>query len=219
MSLLSQILQDMLSWDLIASLASLFDLLRRLAAWVGAHRLQGIYDVLDQRRTVTIHDASGRIASVDTLQRVRFRQNHVTAITEYAWGEGELFADYCCTPGVPVDRYAEGSRQVILISLREHKNAGDDLCLRSHRRILEGFIRPEEYWESDVCHRTHRIEVRIIFPTERKCQRATVTVRSTGKTVALGPECYHILPDGRQALCWTNIRPRLNERYLLRWVW
>jgi hypothetical protein len=191
----------------------------RLALQMWERRLQGLYDVLDQRRTITLEDATGRMATVETVQRVRFCQNHVTALTEYAWGEGELFADYRCTPGVPVDRYAEGSRQVMLISLREHKNAGDELCLRSHRRILNGFVRSEEYWESDVCHRTQCIEVRIIFPTERKCQRATVTVRSTGKTVALGPDCYHTLPDGRLALCWTNTRPRFNERYLLRWVW
>ena len=212
-------LRDFLSSGFLASLTSLFELLQRIVSFVESRRLQGIYDVLEQERTVTILDASGHVATVDTVQRVRFRQNHVTALTEYAWGEGELWAEYRCTPGVPVDSYAEGSRQVILISLREHKNVGDELCLRSHRLVREGFTRSEEYWESDVYHRTGSIKVRIIFPKERQCQRATVTVRSTGKTVALGPECYQALPDGRQALCWIKDKPSLNERYLLSWIW
>jgi len=150
---------------------------------------------------------------------VRFRQNHVTAITEYVWGEGELFAEYQCSPGMPVDRYSEGSRHVLLVSLREQKNAGDKLCFRSYRRIVEGFTKSEEYWECDVYHRTKRLSLRIIFRHDRPCQRATVTVRSSHKTVALGPECFQTLADGRQVLHWVLKKPKLNERYLIRWVW
>lgn len=209
----------LLSSSVWSSLASLVDFLKRVFTMVEDRRLQGIYEVLDQQRTVTILDTSGKSATVDTVQQVRFRQNHVTALTEYAWGEGELFKAYRCSPGVPVDCYGEGSRQVMLISLREHKNAGDELVLRSQRRILNGFTKEEEYWESDVYHRTKHMELRIIFPKQRRCQRATVTVRSTYKTVALGPECFQTLTDGRQVLHWVQQKPKLNERYLIRWVW
>lgn len=212
-------LDALLSTSFVSLLQELLGLFRQAAAFVAERRLQGLYDVLEQCRTVTLHDPQGRVATVDTVQRLRFRQNHITAITDYAWGEGELFADYRCTPGMPVDRYAVGSRQVMLISLREHQNAGDELCLRTHRKIRNGFSQTEEYWESDVYHRTRRMELRIIFPRARPCQRATVTVRSTGKTVALGPDCFQAFPDGRLALIWAIQRPRLNERYLLRWVW
>ena len=219
MALFDLFMQRFPSSDVVAALMDVLGLARRLIVYLQERRLQGIYDVIEQRRTVTLEDATGRVATVETIQRVRFRQNHVTALTEYAWGEGELFADYSCAPGWPVDRYAEGSRQVMLISLREHRNAGDELCLRTKRRILEGFTRAEEYWESDVYHRTERFELRILFPKGRPCQRATVTVRSTEETVALGPGCYQPQSDGRLALVWTLVRPRLNERYLLRWVW
>jgi len=203
-------------WSTIASATQVVKQLYRLAAHL---RLQGIYDVLDQTRTVTVLDPTGHAAAVDTVQRVRFRQNHITALTEYAWGEGDLFAEYRCSPGVPVDRYCEGSRQVMLISLREHKNAGGRLCFRSHRRILDGFLEREEYWECDIYHHTKRLTLRIIFPSERPCQRATVTTRSTRKTVALGPEHFQTLADGRQVLRWAKKWPKLNERYLIRWVW
>jgi hypothetical protein len=168
---------------------------------------------------VTIHDPKGRRATVDTVQRVRFLQNHITTIAEYAWGEGELFAAYRCSPGVAVDCYGEGSRHMVLISLREHRQRGDEIRFRSHREIRDGFTKAQEYWESDVYHRTRSITLRIVFPKKRPCQRATVSERSSGRTVALGPECFHSLPDGRQELVWRPKRPRLNERYLLSWRW
>ena len=114
----------------------------------------------------------GHKATVETVQRMRFRQNHVTALTEYAWGQGDLYAEYRCSPGVPADYYEERSRHVVLISLRG-KSAGDTMTLRTHRLVMEGFTRNKEYWESDVYHRIQKLDLRIIFPLERPCQRAT----------------------------------------------
>lgn len=213
---LRDILQVLISSSL---LRDLFDLLKQLRGSVMEQYLQGIYEVLDQRYTVTSHDAQGRVATVDTVQHLRFRQNHVTAITECTWGEGELFAAYHCTPGVPVDCYREGSRHVMLISLREHRNVGDELILHTRRRIENGFRKREEYWESDIYHRTQKMELRIIFPEERPCERATVWLVVRGVTVALGPEHYHTLPDGRHLVSWVSAKPRLNERYPFRWMW
>ena len=80
-------LQDILQVLVSSSfLKDLFDLLKQIRESVTEQRLQGIYEVLDQQRTVTIHDPQGRVATVDTIQHLRFRQNYVTAITEYAWG-------------------------------------------------------------------------------------------------------------------------------------
>jgi hypothetical protein len=213
---LLRLLLDLDPIDLLKASAELF---RRLRAHLAQARLQGIYEVLEQQRTVTLQDTQGKVATVETRQRVRFLQNHITALTDYIWGEGEVLAEYRCSPGVPVDRYYEGSRQVVLISLRRHYMAGEEITLRTFRRITGGFTRSEEYWEVEVYHRTMRITLELLFPPERPCRRATVTVRSSGQTVALGPEHWITLPDGRQQLRWVLDKPRLNERYLLRWAW
>ena len=42
-------------------------------------------------------------------------QNNVIAFEDYAWGDGEIFTDYRCSPGVVVDKYQEGDRWSILI--------------------------------------------------------------------------------------------------------
>ena len=215
----ARVLDALLSTGFISTLKEILALLRNTAAFLAERRLQGIYEVLEQQRTVEIHDPNGHAVTVDTTERVRFRQNHVAAITDYVWGDGDMLAEYRCSPGVPVDCYKEGSRYAILISLREHRNHGDELCLRTHRKIIDGFTRPEECWENDIYHRMGSSEIRVLFPKERKCQRATVARRNSGKTIALGPEHFQILPDGSQQLSWVIKKPKLHERYVLHWEW
>ena len=212
-------LDAILSTSFISLLQEFLGLLRQAAGFIAERRLQGLYDVLEQRRTVTLHDPHGRVATVDTVQRLRFRQNHIAALVDYVWGDGDILAAYTCSPGVPVDCHKEGSRYVVLISLRGLKNSGETLTFRTHRKIVGGFTRSEECWESDFYHRTRQAVVRIIFPRQRPCQRAVLSLRNAGKTTALGPQHLHRLPDGRQALVWAIKRPRLHERYLLQWEW
>ena len=182
-------------------------------------RGQGIYEVLEQSRTVELLDPQGQVVMVRRRQVVRFLQDHVTAITDYAWGDGEIFAEYACTPGVPVDFYKEGSRHAVLISLRETKNRGDTLSFNIRRKILGGFMQRNECWETEVYHRTRHLSLTIMFPRDRKCQKAVVTQRSTSKTTALGREHFRFLADGRQQLTWEVHKPRIHDRYTLRWRW
>jgi hypothetical protein len=212
-------LHALIPTNIIETVNRLLDLLQRLHAFIEERRLQGIYDVLDQSRTITLHDPKGRVATVDTTQRVRFRQNHIATLLDHVWGDGRILQEYRCSPGVPVDRYKEGTRHVVLISLREHKNRGDELTFTTHRQVIGGFTRASECWETEVYHRTRRLEVRLLFPRQRRCRRATVTVQSTGQTVALGPSCWRFLPNGKQELVWACDKPKLNERYLLSWDW
>ena len=61
------------------------------------------------------------------------------AFQEYARGDGEIFAEYRCAPGVVVDRYQEGDQWNVLISLRETKSAGDIQDFHTTRTIKGGF--------------------------------------------------------------------------------
>lgn len=219
MPITKQALQDLIPCNLVDTLEQLLELIQRLTAFVEERRLQGIYEVLDQSRTITLCDAKGHVATVDTAQRVRFRQNHVAALLDYVWGDGDILAEYRCSPGVAVDNYKEGTRHVVLISLRAQQSRGDELSFTTHRRVIDGFTRAHECWESEVYHRTRRMQVRLLFPPNRRCTRATVAVQSTGQTIALGPSSWRYLSDGQQELTWVCEKPRLNERYLLRWEW
>ena len=182
-------------------------------------RSQGVYKVLDHDTSLELMDPHGKTAIVTRRQRVKFLQDNVVAFADYAWGDGDIFAEYSCSPGVPVDVFNRGSRHTVLISLRETKSRGDVLRFRIRRNILGGFTKGNEWWETEICHRTERLKVAIIFPQERRCQRATVTQHSTSRTISLGPQDLRFLSNGRQKLTWEIAKPKLHDRYILKWRW
>lgn len=81
--------------------------------------------------TLELLDPQGQTAVFKKRQRVKFLQDYVIAFEDYAWGQGQVLADYRCAPGQVVDRWQEGDRSTVLISLRETKHAGE---VRGHRR-------------------------------------------------------------------------------------
>ena len=201
-----------LTYSLADTVKALYD---RLRQW----RAPGIYEVLSHDTVLELKDTVGQLASVTRRQSVRFLQNHVAAITDHAWGDGEVFSRYSCTPGAPVDFYRDGSRHTVLISLREIKNRGDVLRFRIRRTIRGGFRKNVESWETDIYHRIGHLSVTILFPKGRPCRRATVVQRNTSKTIALEPKHFRYLPDGRQRLFWEIRNPRLHDRYVVKWWW
>jgi hypothetical protein len=150
---------------------------------------------------------------------VRFLQDNIIAFQDYAWGDGDIFVDYRCSPGVVVDRYQDGDRWNILISLQETKSRGDVTDFHLERTIRGGFVQRKEWYQAEIRHPTRRLRMAVIFPEERLCQRATLHERKRNRTQVLGPEHLVQLPDGRQLLAWETTQVHHLEVYTLRWHW
>lgn len=148
MPITKQHLNAFIPTNLLDTLDRLLNLIQRLHAFLEERRLLGIYEVLNQSRTVTLHDPQGHLATVDTVQRMRFRQNYVAALLDYVWVIATSWRSTAARPGVAVDRYEEGTRYVVLISLGQKQSRGDELSFTSHRRVIDGFTRASECWES-----------------------------------------------------------------------
>jgi hypothetical protein len=161
-----------------------------------------MYEILDYDSTLEILDPKGEKATLTRREVIRFLQNNVVAIHDHAWGDGEIFAEYHCQPGVPVDFYEHGSRHNILISLRETKDRGDVIDLWVERVIEDGLLKEQEWLETEIDHWMKRLTLSIIFPKDRLCRRATLSRRCTGKTIELPQKRFALLPDGRQKLTW-----------------
>ena len=200
-------------------LAILPDLYGALRRWVSQQRPEGMYEILDYDSTLELLDPKGETAIFKKRQRVKFLQDHIIAFEDYAWGDGQIFADYKCTPGKEVDRYQEGDRWNILISLRETKNRGDITDFYIERTVRRGFSEAEEWRQVEITHSTKRLRLAIIFPQARRCQRAILRQRSRNRTTVLGPEHFVDLPDGRQMLAWEIKKLRRFEVYTLEWKW
>jgi hypothetical protein len=179
----------------------------------------GMYEILDYDATLEIADARGEKAVLTRREVVRFLQDNVVAIHDHAWGDGKLFARYRCQPGVPVDFYEDGSKHNILISLRETKNRGDEVEFWIERVIRNGFPGEQEWLETEIDHWMMQLKLAVVFPRDRPARRATLSRRSTGKTTLLSQKHFALLPDGRQKLTWDTKRPKLHDRYTIKWVW
>jgi len=179
----------------------------------------GMYDILDYRSTLDLHDETGERATISRYQMIRFLQDNVVAIHDHAWGDGDLFAKYHCQPGTAVDFYRDGSRWNVLISLRETKNRGDTIPFTVERTIEDGFLKKSEWLETEVDHLTSRLHLSIIFPRTRPCLRATLTRKTAGKTEVVDERHFKTLASGRQELSLTVGRPKLHECYTIKWDW
>lgn len=212
-------LSSLLTYLSPTRLTNLLDLYAALHHWLQRHRQTGIYEILEYDSTLELLDSRGHKAVFKKQQRVKFLQDYINTFQDYAWGDGEIFAEYKCSPGIVVDRYQEGDRWNILISLHETKNCGDIEDFYIERRAENGFLKTEETLQTEVRHHTKRLKMRIIFPKKRRCQRALLLQRSRHHAIVLGPEHFTDFPDGRQLLTWETKKIRRFEIYTLQWRW
>jgi hypothetical protein len=185
----------------------------------GQIQKRGLYEVLEYESTLELLDSSGKLARYSKRQQVRYLQNNIIAYQDQAWGDGEILVNYRCSPGVPVDRYKLGHKTLILISLREIKQLGDMDEFNIQWEMKNGFRQAQESWETEISHTTRKAKIQVIFPQDRPPTRAIFieASRQLGK-IALN-ENRRQLPDGRWQVTWEIHRPRLSERYILKWSW
>ena len=180
---------------------------------------EGMYEVLEYESTLEIRDNKGEHAHFSKREKVRYLQNSIIAYQDQAWGDGEILLNYKCSPGKPVDRYRPGHKTYVLISLHDVKNRGDVDEFKVDWGIRKGFVRNKELWETEVSHRTRRLKIRVIFPKKRPVLRASLVESLRRRTKSLDQDLISQQPDGRWILSWETDKPRLNERYILRWEW
>ena len=199
-------------------LVALLDIGHLLAHWL-AWKHEGLYEILSYESSLDLTDAQGKRAIVRKQQRVRFLQNDIAAFQDFAYGDGQIFAGYKVSPGVAADRYRDGDRWHVLISLRATKNRGDVEDFLLERTIEDGFKNEEEWWQVELRHPTRWLRLSIVFPKERPCRSASLVQRSRHRTWELGPEHFTKLPDGHQQLRWETVNIRPLEVYTVRWTW
>lgn len=179
----------------------------------------GMYEILDYETTLDLVDPKGHRAILRKRQKVRFLQDNIIAFQDYAWGDGEFFSSYACTPGQVVDRYQEGDRWNILISLQQTKSKGDVTEFHIEHTHSNAFTKAEEWLQTEIRHPTRRLRLVVFFPKQRHCKSALIQTRSTNRTQPLGEEHIAVLPDGRQVVTWETANVSSLEVFTLRWRW
>jgi hypothetical protein len=170
-----------------------WDLLKKISS----ERTVGLYEVLDFDHTLELCDLGGKKAIYHKRETVRFLQDFVTAYQDQAWGLGNIFADYKCSPGAMVDRYRDGHKYRVLISLRETKRRDEIMRIRIDHTVHNGFTDPEGWSETEITHRTKHLRTSVTFPKTRHCKKATLIEENADRSTPHGPSNIEPLPDGR----------------------
>jgi hypothetical protein len=87
---------------------------------------EGMYEVLEYETTLELQDRRGEYALLRKREKVRYLQNNIIAFQDQAWADGKILVNYCCTPGVPVDRYRPGRQTYILAARSQLSQATFD---------------------------------------------------------------------------------------------
>ncbi len=180
---------------------------------------EGMYEVIEHEGTLELKDTKGKLALVRKRQKVRYRQNNILAYQDAAWGDGEIFVNYHCTPGMEADRYKVGQKTQILISLREVKEKNEEDEFNIEWEHHNGFIRKIEQWGSEVSHKTKQLKLNVIFPKSRPPLQVTLIENRPNKTIPLDKKAIRKLPNGRWIVSWEISKPRLYKQYSIKWEW
>jgi hypothetical protein len=180
---------------------------------------EGMYEVLELESQLVLADERGEKAVLHKREKVRFLQDNIIAYKDQAWGDGEIFAAYKCAPGEAVDRYQEGHRYRILISLRGTKNRGDVEEFHIERTIKNGFRKDVEDFQTEIDHVTRKLILSVVFPRKRHPKYVALIDQNLSRTKELDAQHRQTLPDGRQRWSWSTDNPRLFEAYILQWEW
>ena len=179
---------------------------------------KGMYEVLDFQTKLTIHDPKGKSANLTKYEKVRFLQDNIIAYQDQAWGDGKIFMNYRCSPGVPVDTYRVGQKTYILISLRASKTKGEITEFNIQWKMKNGFLDPTGFWCTDISHSTSHIKIQVIFPKSRPPQKVVI-VETNGQKEKSLEKGISLLPDKRSQITWEKYNPRLYEHYVMKWIW
>ncbi|MBZ0304755.1 MAG: hypothetical protein K8I82_01685 [Anaerolineae bacterium] len=211
-----QFLANFIKLDLNTFLAKIAERLAYLP--LGGYH-PGLYEVLNHEGRLELCDDEGHQVVYTKRQEVKFLQDNIIAYQDQAWGDGDIFADYTCTPGIPVDRYREGNRYRVLISLRETKKHNDIEQFHIQRTITDGFANTTEDFQTDIDHLTRHLTLQVVFPITRPPQHVYLIERHAKRSQELGVDQIHTLADGRVEVSWQTTTPKLYETYILRWEW
>ncbi len=181
-------------------------------------RFGGLYEAISDESEWDIHDGNGSEAVLVRRRRLRFLQNGVFAIRDYAWGDGDVLAGYEISPGVKADTYTVAGKRNVVISLRETKRRGDVETYLITRRMQNMFGNDSEWVATEVVLPTQEVKISVRFPADRPPQGAWLKRNSDPdhKQEELSIEGGG---DRRQKVSVRIARPKLYETYTVWWKW
>ena len=175
----------------------------------------GPYRVLNAHCTWHLEEPDASVAVVTKRHEVEFNYETI-ALSDYAWGDGDQFADYVCEYGTPLKpRVKDGAREYVVISLPAQRQRGDTATLVSHRTIHNSFPDTTEWVEFELKRRARSSTIEVRFPNGRRPTAARLWRKSDGHTHDVTSS---LVPEGTRLVFRHEVR-RIRRDDVLRLTW
>jgi tetratricopeptide (TPR) repeat protein len=133
------------------------------------------YEILEQDHEWDLTRPDGSLAIHRKRLRLRYL-NQTISIVDFAWGDGNLFAEYSCEPGRIVDRFLADHQLWVLISLGGVRRRGQEEEFTFRRAITDGFLTQTEWIEANSLE-GGRASLKLVFPKHRPPESVSVVRR------------------------------------------
>lgn len=180
---------------------------------------EGLYEYTHAEDVWDIEDRDAHTVTLTKTRTVKYLQNEVFAIRDFAWGTGAVSgAQVIEGPGDAVHDYTRDEQEhtiILLDGIRGRRSDPDHFKFR--RVFADSFPDRTESVVAEVVNATGRIAVTVRFPPDRPPTSAWLTRREAGIV-----EEEPIVPrpsGGRQQVTWTTDRPRRFASYRIYWKW
>jgi hypothetical protein len=183
-------------------------------------RFGGLWQIVDDIDEWDIQDDRGAKVVLTKTRKLRFLQNGVFAIRDWAWGSGKFDQNYSCEPGFAADHFWHDGRHNVVVSLRETKRRGDIESFVIKREFTDSFCEESETVHAEIMTETEQLTIKVIFPTSRPPKKAWASRRKDEAANKKHKKLdIHGGVDGRQFITHTLTRPDLGENYVVGWDW
>ena len=183
-------------------------------------RFGGLYEILNEEITWDLVSVDGSEVDSHKKLEVQYLQNNVLVWVDYAWGDGEVMAEYTCKPGALADHFSVGERLWLINSLQAVRGRGQRETLHAWRKVRNGFTLRREWVSYEIIEPTRSLKLTIIFPRERPCLNAwKSSKRGPHPSEPIDVRKLAYTQDGRQLLVIDEKRPRVGKLVTITWDW
>lgn len=181
---------------------------------------EGLYTYVEADDEWDIQDDGGQLAINTKRRKIKYLQDEVFAIRDYAWGTGTIGpAKVKAGPGRAVRDYTRDNRHHTIILLDGIRKRGNEDEFTIVREFKGSFVDPAtESVQLDVLHTTDVVRSKIVFPAGRPPTRAWVT-RKEGQVEVQDPLTPEPAGGGRQQIAWSRERPPRYAVFTIGWTW
>jgi hypothetical protein len=175
------------------------------------------FRMLLSETTWDIAGADGRLAHVTIRRRIRFSQNNVFALYDFAGGDGTREEIYSL--GEKVHEFNSEGQMISIIAFNRFFSRNDEIDFVVNRISRDAFLSPSEGVAIIAKEKSVRTLMKVLWPAERSPTQVRL-IRTNASGVRQAAVEQPVTEEGGRPLCEVELlEPEVGGRYSIEWEW